>query len=351
MFTYESQLKESHKGEQMKRSFVIFTITYLLMMFISFLFADRVELSSGNIISGAILLEDDSKIVIRDQSGIEQSIPKLMVKAVYKDQPQKLDTLRIVDVQLKNNRTIKGYLTKEDDTYIYLVDDNEIEIKIDKSMINSVSYDFGQNQKSSYRNQPGMIEPQKQFQNQSKGPHNGWDIGFGAKIGYYFPAEEAIGDIYGGGLVFGGEIIMWKEKGLGVSLGIDRFSVTGEPIILRNISKGIKESIDAECSISVMPITITGLYRINNRSAEVIPYFGLGCGLYFVKEDLKLSYQGYSQSVSYSDNAFGFHLTAGMQFSKVFAEAKYSSASVNSEGAAGKSANIGGFNIFLGVRY
>jgi len=337
----------------MKRSYALFTIITVLFMFSTYLFADRVELMNGNIISGTIQLEDDDKIIIENQTGIEQSIPKSIIKAIVRDQTPSFDNLRKVNVLLKNNRTIKGYLVNEDATHIYLMNENDIETKIDKSMVNSVSYDFGQNSDNSFITQNNINEPQNRAQYKSINKKNGdWDFDFGAKIGYFSPGEKAIDEMYGSGLVYGGEFIMWNKNSLGVSFGIERFGAKGDPIVidLYDFKKRAKDSLDAECSISIMPITLTGLYRIKNPTLDIIPYFGLGGGLYFVKEEVKVSYYGESASASGSDNALGFHLTAGIQYENFFAEAKYSSASISSAGAAGNSANIGGFNIFLGIR-
>jgi len=175
-------------------------------------------------------------------------------------------------------------------------------------------------------------------------PNNKFDFSFGAKVGYMAPSEEAISEIYGGGLVFGVDAIIWSQSGMGGGFSIERFGASGEPYVIGNVD-------DAECSISVVPITLSGMYRINNTSNPAEPYFGLGGGIYFVNETVKVTSQGYTASATMSNNAVGFHGLAGIKYNNIIVELKYTNASVKSEGAAGKSANIGGFNIFAGIRF
>lgn len=158
------------------------------------------------------------------------------------------------------------------------------------------------------------------------------------------PSEKAISEIYGGGLVFGVDAIIWSQSGMGGGLSIERFGASGEPYVYGDVD-------DAECSISIVPITLSGMYRIKITSTPVEPYFGLGGGIYFVNETLKATSQGYSASATYSNNAVGFHGLAGIKYNNIIVELKYTNASVKSEGAAGNSANIGGVNIFAGIRF
>jgi opacity protein-like surface antigen len=158
------------------------------------------------------------------------------------------------------------------------------------------------------------------------------------------PHEEAMSEIYGGGLVVGVDAIVWLQSGIGGGLSIERFGASGEPYTFGNVD-------DAECRISVVPVTLSGMYRVKQKSTPIEPYFGIGGGIYFVSEKIKLTSGGYSASASGSDTAIGFHGLAGMKYNNIIVELKYSSASVDSDGAAGKSANIGGINILAGVRF
>ena len=179
----------------------------------------------------------------------------------------------------------------------------------------------------------------------SEEPQNAYDFNFGAKLGYMIPLGEAMRDIYGGGLVFGVDAIVWHHTGIGGGLSIERFGASGYPYTYGNVDPD-----DADCSISIVPISLSGMYRIKQTSIPFEPYFGLGGGLYFVSEKLEVTYGGNTSSASGSDAAIGFHGLAGLKYRFMIVELKYTTASIKSDAAHG-SANIGGINILAGVRF
>lgn len=326
----------------MKNSFMATLIFTALIMTSVGLSADIIELTDGNVISGNIIAEESSEIIVLSDNGIEHSIPKSIIKTISRSKKAENPMRQDVVISLKNGNKITGKIVKEDDGYLYLIDNNGIEIKVEKSIIRSINTDYDQ----SYSDVAFKQYNDQQNYSVNTNEHNrgkGVDFNFGAKIGYFSPIENALNDIYGGGLVIGGEVSVWNESGLGGCLSIERFGASGEPYIYYKY--------DATCNISILPITLTGFYKLKNLSDIVNPYFGIGGGVYFVNEKVTVSENGYSESVSISDNALGFHFTAGIQYKQFFTEAKYSSASVSSEGASGSSANIGGFNILIGARF
>jgi hypothetical protein len=168
-----------------------------------------------------------------------------------------------------------------------------------------------------------------------------FDFDFGAKVGYMAPSEKAISETYGGGLLFGADAIIWTQSGLGGGLSIERLGA----------SKDFGDLPDAESIISIVPITISGMFRIKTPTTPVEPYFGLGGGIYFVKEKVKYTSQDLSFILTYSYNAGGLHGLAGIKYNNIIVELKYTRTYVTSEDFVGTSANVGGINILAGIRF
>lgn len=188
------------------------------------------------------------------------------------------------------------------------------------------------------------------YPNQQNKRISGMDFSFGINAGYFMPSEEALKEIYGGGIIFGGEIDFWNYSGLGGGISIDYFSKSGDPIQLGDVSM-IK---DANAKITIIPISLTAMYRVKNNNTNVIPFFGAGLGIYMVGETLELdTYEYGSESVSFSKNGIGFHFLGGMQISNIAIIVKYTSASLSTEelAAAGNELNCGGINFFIGLRF
>ncbi|MBO8152298.1 MAG: outer membrane beta-barrel protein [Candidatus Marinimicrobia bacterium] len=186
-----------------------------------------------------------------------------------------------------------------------------------------------------------------------------FDLDFGFKIGYYSPSEEVMQEIYGSGLFLGGGITIWKGN-IGVNICIETFKKDGEPYIFQYGDVEIVEITDASCSIKILPVTMSGLYRIRSSNLPVEPYFGLGIGSFKFKEKIEGEgeyydpywevYYPFSVSTSVSDSEFGFLIVAGVIVDHIFIEAKYTSATFESEGAAGEKCDIGGINISVGIK-
>lgn len=181
-------------------------------------------------------------------------------------------------------------------------------------------------------------------------------VDFGVKVGYFAPSEEAFSEIYGGGFVFGGELFIWSNSGLGGGITIERFGKSGEPFEFDPYGV-ISES---KSEISVLPIAFTIAYRMPKitPNTKVRPYFGVGVGVYMVDEDLEFVYiDGSSEYASWSKSPAGFHAQGGIQVemspsASFVLEVKFSRASASGEGGAGgEDVNVGGFNIFGGVRF
>ncbi|GJQ61119.1 MAG: hypothetical protein SCALA702_01720 [Melioribacteraceae bacterium] len=175
---------------------------------------------------------------------------------------------------------------------------------------------------------------------------------FGGRVGYFSPSEEAVSEIYGGGVSFGLELIMIRDSRFGGIFAIDYFGKSGEPILLdpNNIIS------DASAEYSVLPITLTGIYKIET-SSNVSPYIGLGGGVYFYSEEIKLTaIDGSTANNSTSENVFGFQAEIGtiIETSKSTSSQiglKYSSASIDGSGAGGSEVDLGGIFIFVGILF
>ena len=177
------------------------------------------------------------------------------------------------------------------------------------------------------------------------------EFDFGAKAGYLSHNEEAAKDIYDGGLVLGLEGIVWTRSGLGLGLEVDRFAADGKPKSSGVYIEGISPT-KAKSEISIIPVTLTTFYRVKKQSSILNPYIGIGIGLYFLDEELKISYDDHSDTWSNSGKGIGFHWLAGVQYKIFTVEVKYSTAKVDgNENLVGDSADIGGFNVLAGVRF
>lgn len=178
-------------------------------------------------------------------------------------------------------------------------------------------------------------------------------VNFGGRIGYFSPSEEAISEIYGGGISFGIELLLLSPNKFGGAFSLDYFSKSGEPIIPAEYKSLIKKS---SADVSIIPITLTGIYQVKTTS-NIQPYFGLGAGLYLLKESISIeAIDGSSASNSVSENAFGFQVVAGMKIAMSPAASfllgiKYASATIETQtgAASGSEANVGGFTIYGGI--
>ncbi|MBN1273565.1 MAG: hypothetical protein JXB26_14965 [Candidatus Aminicenantes bacterium] len=92
------------------------------------------------------------------------------------------------------------------------------------------------------------------------------------KASYFYPQEEAFRDIYEGGLRYGGEIEVAIWKGIGIWLGGDYFFKKGELTFTKE-----------KTSLWIIPAYFGLKFRLPEKS--VSPYFGLGAGYFFFKED------------------------------------------------------------------
>lgn len=179
---------------------------------------------------------------------------------------------------------------------------------------------------------------------------------FGIRAGYFMPSEDAIKEIYGNGVSFGSDINIWSKKGFGGGISIEYFGKKGDPY---QYSSGLQID-NAESKISIIPIYLTSGYRIANNK-KVIPYFGLGVGLFLFNEKVSATiYDPNTGENSYlsneaSETAFGFHIFSGIHLNNIiYFELEYSYGAIRGAGnggAAGNDVNLGGLMISGGFKF
>jgi opacity protein-like surface antigen len=97
------------------------------------------------------------------------------------------------------------------------------------------------------------------------------DIIVEIKAHYLSPSEEAFKDIYGGGLVYGGEVSIGVWQGLDVWFGGNYFSKTGELTFTKE-----------ETKLEIYPLGAGLRYRISTGILDL--YAGAGLNYYRYKE-------------------------------------------------------------------
>lgn len=201
--------------------------------------------------------------------------------------------------------------------------------------------------------EPSMNNFAHRHENYNTNSFNNTFFQIGFKVGYFKPTEEAINEIYGGGISFGADLAILVSSGLGGVISIEVFQKSGEPLIF-DPDQLIEES---EAKISIVSISVSGIYRLSSPKTSTYPYLGAGLGLYRVDEELTVQTQEGSFSASFSKNQLGFQAIGGIQTSissksYIFLEAKYSSVSVSgSGGLGGTDVNLGGLSLFLGTGF
>ncbi len=243
-------------------------------------------------------------------------------------------------VYLKNGDIIRGTIIENvPSEYVKIMVGNTSTVTIQYSQIIKFT-----------REEP--ITKKSSTQTISESKDEGVMFKFGGRVGYFSPSEEAISEIYGGGISFGIELIIFRNYQFGGILAIDYFSKSGEPILFdpNNIIS------DASAEYSLLPISLTAIYKITTNS-KISPYLGLGGGVYFYNEEIKLTaIDGTTASNSVSENVFGFQAEIGtiIEASNTTSTQiglKYSSASIDANGAGGSEVNVGGIFLFVGILF
>lgn len=97
------------------------------------------------------------------------------------------------------------------------------------------------------------------------------DVTVELKVHYFSPSEQAFKDIYGGGLMYGGEVSVGVWRDLDLWLGGSYFSKKGELTFTKE-----------ETKLELIPIGVGAKYRI--LSGNFALYVGLGLNYYQYKE-------------------------------------------------------------------
>jgi opacity protein-like surface antigen len=152
-----------------------------------------------------------------------------------------------------------------------------------------------------------------------------------ARVGYFNPTESAFRDIYGAGLIFGGELRL-SSKSLGFWLEGSHLGRTGELSYTGEATE-----------VKITAVEGGVLYTI--KPGKVAPYAGAGIGYYQYKESNVI---GESKQ-----NKAGFCAVAGVSLdftSRLFGDfrLKYSSCSIK---PADFKVNIGGLTAGIGLGF
>lgn len=97
------------------------------------------------------------------------------------------------------------------------------------------------------------------------------DVTVELKVHYFSPSEQAFKDIYGGGLMYGGEVSVGVWRDLDLWFGGSYFSKKGELTFTKE-----------ETKLELIPIGVGAKYRI--LSGNFALYVGLGLNYYQYKE-------------------------------------------------------------------
>lgn len=173
----------------------------------------------------------------------------------------------------------------------------------------------------------------------------------GVNVGYWSPSLEEINDglrdlgateRFSGNVTFGADYSFYFNE---------QFDGKVEGFYW---SQNITEE-GGEATISVIPIMVSALYRIQNQGSKMEPYVGAGVGIGFVSWEIG----GGGDVVDDTANPFLFQLLGGINYPSsdnmyFFAEAAYMIGSFNikiSDLSFNEDASLNGFIIRGGVRF
>lgn len=167
------------------------------------------------------------------------------------------------------------------------------------------------------------------------------EVGLG--LGLYAPSDEAMKDIYGGGIALGGRIKFSLSENFDLVGGLDYFSKKGTPYYWGYTS--------AESTIRL--ITLHGGALLKFPIDPITPYIGGGLDLCFVHEEVSATSWWGTDEFSFSETNFGFHLLGGASLQlaekiSAFGELEYRSIGTKGEGAA---ENLGGLFFRAGIAF
>ena len=153
-------------------------------------------------------------------------------------------------------------------------------------------------------------------------------------VSYFSPSDEVYRDIYGGGLMLGGEVSLPVWQNFEVWLGMNIFGRKGEMTYTKE-----------EIKLKIFPL-IAGVRYIYLLNEKVNIYGGLGAAYFFYNEEIPALGNISQGSLGVVMKAGGWiHLTEKI-FVNVFVD--YSSCKVN---PADYDVNIGGIAIGIGLGY
>ena len=123
-----------------------------------------------------------------------------------------------------------------------------------------------------------------------------------------FAATESFETILGSasGVVFGGGVEVLLPKDLFVNVRASRFRESGERVF---VFQGERFGLGIPTTVTVMPIEVTGGYRVN-RGWRLVPYVGGGIGQHRYEETSDFATDAENVKESFT----GYHLLGGAEF-------------------------------------
>ena len=104
---------------------------------------------------------------------------------------------------------------------------------------------------------------------------------FCMRIGWYFPEDKSVHDIYGSAFNPGIDFRYWGRKAIGVGSSIDLISKKGKPYEYGDVDY-------SSSKIFIIPIR-TSMLITYLKDGNIRSYGGIGLGIDFVSESIKLS--------------------------------------------------------------
>lgn len=158
------------------------------------------------------------------------------------------------------------------------------------------------------------------------------DIRIELKTNYFAPSDKAFKDIYGGGIMYGGELNIGIRQNLDLWLRGSRFSKKGELTFTRE-----------ETKLRIVPLGGGIAYRISTRSARF--YTGFGLNYYHYKESNPIGEVSKS-GLGYTGRAGSYVKVIRGLLIDFFADYSYCKIK-----PADYEVNIGGLGLGIGIVY
>jgi hypothetical protein len=178
-----------------------------------------------------------------------------------------------------------------------------------------------------------------------------YEFNVAPKIGWMFLRGEPVGEISDNNWCIGGDAILWLPSNVGIGVDVKYFT--------KDVDREDSGDYDVDWESSIMPISFNAYFRSPQNGSQLRYY--LGGGLSWVRASLSavtdgLALDTFSATIEQDENVWGYNVVLGLQFSRLFVEAQYISASSEFEELQiltpdGDEFEVGGFNFMVGYRF